>query len=112
MYPASTTKILTCLVAIEQEILVIWLRSEHAADQTPDSSVAGLAAGDVMTLKDLLYGLMLRSGNDAAIAIAEHIGGSEEVCRTDECKSKVWVQRNRIYNTTWLHQDDHYTTIL
>lgn len=114
MYPASTTKILTCLVAIEQGNLSDMVTvSEHAADQTPDSSVAGLAAGDVMTLKDLLYGLMLRSGNDAAIAIAEHIGGSEEgFAKLMNAKAKsLGATQSHFVTPHGLHQDDHYTTI-
>ena len=114
MYPASTTKILTCLVAIEQGNLSDMVTvSEHAADQTPDSSVAGLAAGDVMTLKDLLYGLMLRSGNDAAIAIAEHIGGSEEgFAELMNAKAKsLGATQSHFITPHGLHQDDHYTTI-
>ena len=79
MYPASTTKILTAYLAIKygnlSDVVTI---SDNAVNLASDSSKCGLQAGDQMTLQDLLYGLMLRSGNDAAIAIAEHISGSVE----------------------------------
>lgn len=79
MYPASTTKIMTCYLAIKYGDLDEYVTvSEYAADQPSDASVCHVKAGDVLTLRDLLYGLMLASGNDAAIAIAEHISGTEE----------------------------------
>ncbi len=114
MYPASTTKILTCLVALENGNLDDYVTvSEYAADQTSDSSVANLAAGDVMTLKDLLYGLMLRSGNDAAIAIAEHIGGSVEgfVEMMNAKARSLGATHSHFVTPHGLHDDDHYTTI-
>lgn len=114
MYPASTTKILTCLVAIEQADLDTQVTvSAHAADQTADSSVANLAEGDAMTLKDLLYGLMLRSGNDAAIAIAETIGGSEEgfAKLMNEKAAALGATHSHFVTPHGLHEDDHYTTV-
>lgn len=77
MANASTTKILTCIVALEngkmEDVVTI---SEHAASQ-PKVHL-GVNAGETYPLKDLLYGLMLESYNDCAVAIAEHIGGSLE----------------------------------
>ena len=74
---ASTTKIMTALVAVEQgdprQLCVV---SKRAAG-TEGSSLY-LKAGEVYTLEQLLYGLLLRSGNDAAAVIAESVGGSEE----------------------------------
>ena len=79
MYPASTTKIMTCYLALKygdpDEYVTV---SAYATDQPSDASVCKLKTGDVLTLRDLLYGLMLASGNDAAVAIAEHISGTEE----------------------------------
>lgn len=74
---ASTTKIMTAIVAIEQGKLndVVTVSKKAAA---VSGSTAGLANGEKIKLEELLYGLMLRSGNDAAIAIAEHIAGSVE----------------------------------
>ena len=77
MANASTTKILTCIVALEhgnlEDMVVI---SEHASSQ-PKVRL-GMKKGESYPLKDLLYGLMLESYNDCAVAIAEHIAGSVE----------------------------------
>ena len=76
MYPASTTKIMTCYLALKYGDLEEYVTvSANAANQPSDASVCHLKTGDVLTLRDLLYGLMLASGNDAAIAIAEHVSG-------------------------------------
>ncbi len=114
MYPASTTKILTCLIALEQGDLNRMVTvSEHAADQSSDSSVANLRAGDIISLKDLLYGLMLRSGNDAAIAIGEALGGSEEGVATmmNAKAQEVGATHSHFSNPHGLHQKEHYTTV-
>ena len=74
---ASTTKIMTALVALEnanvEDVVVVSRRAASIG-----GSVAGLKEGDKYTLRELLYALMLISANDAAIAIAEHVGGSVE----------------------------------
>ena len=77
LYPASTTKILTAYIALKycDDLDAMVTVSENAVNQASDSSVCNLKAGDVIRLRDLLYGLMLRSGNDAAVAIAEYISG-------------------------------------
>lgn len=77
MFPASTTKIMTCYLALKYGDLNEFVTvSKNAANQPSDASVCHINEGDVVSLNDLLYGLMLASGNDAAIAIAEHISGS------------------------------------
>ncbi|EYE87765.1 D-alanyl-D-alanine carboxypeptidase [Fervidicella metallireducens AeB] len=74
---ASTTKIITAIVALERgNINDVVIVSGKAASVS--GSQAGLKAGEKVKLEELLYGLMLRSGNDAAVAIAEHIAGSTE----------------------------------
>lgn len=112
IYPASTTKVLTCYIALTygnlDDIVTV---SEHAVDQPGDSSVCNLRAGDQIKLSDLLYGLMLRSGNDAAIAIAEHISGSEEnfaVLMNDTAK-QLGATNSHFVNPNGLHDEDHYT---
>lgn len=114
MYPASTTKILTCLVALEEGNLDQMITvSDYAADQTPDSSVANLEAGDVMSLRDLLFGLMLRSGNDAALAIAEGVGGSEEEFAElmNKKAHEIGATNSHFVTPHGLHVDDHYTSV-
>ena len=113
-YPASITKILTCLLAVKygnvNDELTI---SESVMSQVEDgSSSIGLAAGEKLTLRDALYGMMLNSGNECALAIAEHIGGSTEefadmmnhTARELGCLSSNFVNPNGLQN------DDHYTT--
>ena len=114
MYPASTTKILTAYLAITQGNLddVVTV-SEHAADQASDSSVCGLRAGEQIKLSDLLYGLMLKSGNDAAVAIAEHISGSEEAFAElmNETARSFGATNTHFVNANGLHDEDHYTCV-
>lgn len=114
LYPASTTKILTAYVALkygdlDQEITV----SENACDQAEDSSVANLNPGDKMTLRDLLYGLMLRSGNDAAIAIAEGISGDVDtfVNLMNQEATALGAVNSHFVTPNGLHDEDHYTTV-
>ncbi len=73
--PASTTKMMTALVALEQGNLESIVTVSPSAAATPGSS-AHLRVGERYTLSALLHGLLLRSGNDAAVAIAQHIAGS------------------------------------
>src|SRR6266699_4667805 len=76
---ASTTKIMTALIAIQAEDLnTVVTVHQDAVDESAlhNGSNASLRAGDQLTLKDLLYALMLPSGDDAAIAIADAVGGS------------------------------------
>lgn len=75
--PASTTKIMTALIAIEKGNLDDIVKVSVKAASTPGSSMH-LYAGQPIVLRELLTGLLLRSGNDAAVAIAEHIAGSVE----------------------------------
>lgn len=75
--PASTTKIMTAILALERGDL----REKVTIGRRPawiEGSTIGLRPGQTLTLRQLLYGLMMQSGNDAAVAIAEHLAGSEE----------------------------------
>lgn len=114
MYPASTTKIMTCYVALKygnpDDYVTI---SKNAITQPKDSSVCHLSEGDVITLRDLLYGLMLASGNDAAIAIAEHISGSEEafVALMNEEALKMGASCTNFTNCHGMPGDNHYTSV-
>ena len=114
MYPASTTKILTAYLAIKygnlSDVVTI---SDNAVNLASDSSKCGLQAGDQMTLQDLLYGLMLRSGNDAAIAIAEHISGSVEafVDLMNQEAAKLGATGSHFMNPNGLPDENHYTTV-
>lgn len=108
---ASTTKILTAIIAIEtcdlDEIVEI---SSNASKIS--GSTLGITQGSKMTMENLLYGLMLRSGNDCAIAIAEHIGGSVENFSTimnNKAKS-LGLKDSNFSSPHGLDNDEHYTT--
>lgn len=75
--PASLTKMVTAILAIEQGDLDAWVKTDVDSRQMTGSSLMGLLPGDCFQLRDLIYGLMLPSGNDAALAIARHIAGSD-----------------------------------
>ena len=112
-YPASTTKILTCIVALESarpdEPVTV---SKRACNLSEKNSKMGLKPGEQYPLIDLLYGLMLPSGNDAAIAIAEHIGGSVSgfADLMNKKASAIGMQNSHFTNPHGLHNDNHYTT--
>ena len=76
--PASLTKIATAILAIEGSDLAAWVDSDIDSRAMADSSVMGLLPGDCFTVTDMLYGLMLPSGNDAALALGRHLTGSDE----------------------------------
>ena len=115
LYPASVTKIMTALLALEYgglEEPVIISQTAAAASFPSDAQVIGLQQGDNWTLKDLVYALMLYSGNDAATAIAEHIAGSEEAfVEMMNVRAKELMANNTHFtNPHGLHNDEHYTT--
>lgn len=115
LYPASTTKIMTALVAIKNADLSDIVTVSQAADArsfAADESTCGIQAGDQMTLSDLLYGLLLQSGNDNAVAIAEHVGGSVEafVQMMNEEAQNLMATQTHFVNPNGLHDENHYTT--
>jgi len=114
LYPASTTKVLTAYLALKYGDLSDTVTvSAKAAAQPADSSVCGLQAGDRLTLEELLYGLLLESGNDAAEAIAEHIGGSAEgfVLLMNEEAALLGATHSHFVNPHGLHDKQHYTCV-
>ncbi len=108
---ASTTKILTALVAIEQGNPTDKVIIPPEAQGVEGSSI-WLSSGEVHTLEDLLYGLMLRSGNDAATAIAYHIGGSIEgfAALMNETARRIGAENSNFINPHGLSQENHFTT--
>lgn len=108
---ASTTKILTAIVAYENSNLEdMVLVSKRAA--AIGGSRVGLISGEKISMQDLLKGLMLSSGNDAAIAIAEHVGGSvEKFCEMMNEKAKILGATSTHFTSPHgLDNDNHYTT--
>ena len=112
MFPASTTKILTCITAIENGNLDDIVKINKSSVGVEGSSVY-LKEGEILTLKELLYCLMLRSGNDAATAIADYVGkGSVEnfVKLMNDTAKKIGVKNSNFINPHGLHDDNHYVT--
>ena len=108
---ASTTKIITCILAIESgtmdDTVVV---SSNAAGQ-PKVKM-GLSTDEEVKMKDLLYALMMRSSNDAAVAIAEHISGSEEAfCELMTRKAIELGAKDTIFETpNGLDKGEHHST--
>ena len=113
LYPASTTKLLTAYIALKYGNLEDTVTISKEAVGVPlDSSRAGLLTGDKLTLEELLYGLMLPSGNDSAVAIAEYISGSEKAFAElmNEEARKLGATNSNFINAHGYHDDNHYTT--
>jgi len=108
---ASTTKIMTALVAIENSNLDDRVTVSPNASGIEGSSI-WLSPGETMTLSDLLFGLMLASGNDAAVAIAEHVGGDVEtfVGMMNDKAREIGAYNTHFANPHGLPADNHYTT--
>ncbi len=111
MLIASTTKILTALVAIRDGKLSDTVRVSREAAYTEGSSMY-LKEGEELTLETLLYGLLLCSGNDAAVAVAEHVGGSVEgfVERMNETAMELGMEDSSFANPNGLDDEAHYST--
>ena len=112
-YPASTTKLLTALIALETCSLTETVTfSETAVDLEEGASSIDAVAGEEMSMKDVLYGLLLPSGNDCANAIAEHISGSIEDFAElmNEYLEELGCENSHFTNPSGLYDDDHYTT--
>ena len=108
---ASTTKIMTALVALENTSLDVLVAVDDSAIGVEGSS-AYLRQGDVLSMEELLYALMLSSANDAAVAIACHVGGSIEGFATlmnDKARS-LGLTDTHFENPHGLDSDEHYTT--
>lgn len=113
MEMASTTKVMTALVAIENAPLELVIHVPGQAVGVEGSSIY-LKKGEALTLKELLYGLMLASGNDAAIAIAIGVAGSVEnfVTLMNEKAQALGANNTHFVNPHGLSVRDHYTTAL
>lgn len=111
MLIASTTKIMTALVAIEEKPLSDRVTVSHAAAYTEGSSMY-LKEGETLTLETLLYGLLLCSGNDAAVAIAEYVGGDERgfVAMMQAKAKTLGMTATSFANPNGLDDEAHYST--
>lgn len=108
---ASTTKIMTAIVVLENSNLNDVVTISKKAAGTGGSRL-GLKINDKITVHDLLYGLMLKSGNDAAVALAEHVGGGIEgfAEMMNKKASEMGLVNSHFVTPHGLDQDKHYTT--
>lgn len=113
-YPASITKMMTLLLAVEkaESLTALVTVSQKALDVPSDSSKAYLEKGDVLTLEDCLYAMMLPSGNDAANVVGEFIGGSLEnfINMMNTRAQELGMTGTHFMNTNGYHDSNHYTT--
>ncbi|HEY5563457.1 MAG TPA: D-alanyl-D-alanine carboxypeptidase family protein [Clostridiaceae bacterium] len=109
--PASTTKLMTALLTLENckldDIITVGKNPPFAI-----GSSIGLIEGEVVTVKDVLYGLLLPSGNDCALALAEQISGSEEnfVKMMNKRALELGCKNTNFVNSCGLYDKDHRTT--
>lgn len=110
--PASLTKIVTALVALERGVLDGPVTVDVDSREMPGSSVMGLQPGDVFSLRDLLYGLMLPSGNDAALAIGRAISGSDGafVAEMNALSARLGLASTHWANPHGLTAEGHVTS--
>lgn len=114
LYPASITKVMTALVTILNADLSDTVTVSYEASHITEvgASLCGLKEGDKINLKDLLNIFLISSGNDAGIAIAEHVAGSEEAftkMMNEEAKV-IGATHSNFVNSHGLHDENHYTT--
>ncbi len=109
--PASLTKIMTAIVGIEHGNLSDRPKIDVDARQMPNSSLMGLQPGFDVTFQDLLYGLLLPSGNDAALAIARYVAGSDDkfVGLMNEKARWLGLRATHFVNPHGLDASGHYS---
>ena len=115
MYPASTTKIMTALLAIMCGDLdmTCTVSAEAVTFYEDDVTTADLREGEELTLRDLLYATLVQSANDAANAVAEAVSGSISgfVDLMNEAAALYGCTNTHFVNPNGLHDDNHYTTV-
>ncbi len=114
IYPASITKIMTSLLAIEYGNMddVVTIQAEDVTLEE-GSQMSGMQAGDQVTMDQLFHALMVYSANDAAMAIARHIGGTVDqfVEMMNQEAQNLGMTGTHFVNPHGLHDDNHYTTV-
>lgn len=114
MYPASTTKILTSILVLENSNLNEFLTVSYDSIMSiPNGySTASLQIGEQLTIEQLLELLLVRSANDAANVLAEHVGGSIEsfVSMMNTKANEIGLVNSHFTNAYGLHDNNHYTT--
>ncbi|RHU41237.1 D-alanyl-D-alanine carboxypeptidase [Blautia sp. TF11-31AT] len=113
-YPASITKIMTALLALENSNLddQVTFTEECLADQTSDSGNIGMQVGEVLTMRQCLLALMIRSANDVATQIAVHIAGSVSAFSDmmNQRAQELGCVNTHFVNASGMPDENHYTT--
>lgn len=110
-YPASTTKILTALLALENCKLDEQVTVSHVAASVEGSRIY-LMEGEILTVEQMLYALLVHSANDAAIALAEHVSGDVQsfAVLMNERAQELGMVNSHFVTPNGLHDDNHYVT--
>lgn len=117
LYPASTVKLMTAVVAVEHipDLETVIYASETAVNRSSGTRLnptRPIKAGEALTARELLYGLLVAGANDAAEVLAEYVGGSrEEFCALMNRKAaEIGAKDTHFSNPTGMHEDDMVTT--
>lgn len=117
IYPASLTKMMTTIVAIENlpdlQKKIVLPASMFQKLYKENASMAGFVQNEKVKAVDLLYGVMLPSGAECCIGLADHIAGSEQgfVEKMNQKAEKLGMKDTHFTNCTGLHDEKHYTTV-
>lgn len=111
-YPASTTKIMTCIIGLEYGPVGQMITIPNGVEPASGSSKLGITPGEMMPFEDLLYGMMIASGNDASLAVAILTSGTENafVQLMNEKVKALGLTGTHFVNSHGLHTVNHYTT--
>ncbi|GAA0230388.1 D-alanyl-D-alanine carboxypeptidase family protein [Metaclostridioides mangenotii] len=116
-YPASLTKIMTTIVAIDElndlDVKIPIRSSMFESLRKSGASMTGFLPDEKVKAKDVLYGIMLPSGAESSIAVAEYISGSEDnfIKLMNEKAKELGMKNTHFTNVTGLHDNNHYTTV-
>ena len=117
IYPASMTKVMTLLVAAENlpDLDAAFTMTQAIIDPLylAGASMAGFVNGEMVTMRDLLYGAVVPSGAEATEALAQAVAGSEEafVAMMNEKAAALGLTNTHFMNTSGLHDENHYSTV-
>lgn len=113
-YPASITKIMTLLVAVENSSMdeQVTFTETGVRNVTADSSNINSKVGEVMTMQDCLHALIIQSANDAAAQIAEHVGGTEQnfIDMMNQRAAEIGCTNTHFANSSGLPDENHYSS--
>jgi D-alanyl-D-alanine carboxypeptidase dacA3 len=114
LYPASTTKLLTCLIAARECSMdeIVTFSHDAVFGIQQGSSNIGIDEGQAMTMEECLYGILVASANEVAAAVAEHVAGSQEAFADmmNETARELGCQDSHFVNPHGLFDENHYTS--